>query len=126
MAIEDRTKEQVKEYGGEQMKNQLLPIIIDMNRTLVAWFLHNQYLEEGNMIIRGTNAAKVGVYAIDADEQKEYYVNAVVQDFILFQYYRTTLTVTRGQPTPQRGGLYGTGLRGKFYFENDAVSGSAW
>jgi hypothetical protein len=57
----------------------------------------------------------------------EYYVEGVSHEFVLFDSYKTTLTVSRGQYL--KGGLFAQGLRGPFYFgdkdpEPEAISTS--
>lgn len=75
---------------------------IEKNRTLIAWYLHNQYLLRGNMNIRGSSLAKIGTYLIDDDESMEYYIEGVNHNFVQFGSYTTSLRITRGMP---KGGL---------------------
>src|SRR4030042_882140 len=83
-------------------KEQFDPFIAKgeaMNKTLVAWFLHNPLLLSGTIEIPGTNRAIIGTYMKDEDEKKEYYVEGVTHSFTLFQSFRTSLQLSRGLPT---------------------------
>jgi hypothetical protein len=86
---------------------------IQRNRTLVAWFLHNEYLLSGTIAIPGTNKAIIGTYVEDEDDSLEYYVEGVTHNFVLFQSFTTSLRVTRGMPLANQGGL---GYRNKYFF----------
>lgn len=94
-----------------------------MNRTLVAWFLHNPFLYSGTIAIRGTNEAIIGTYVEEVDDMMSYYVEEVQHDFRVFESYTTTLGVTRGQFSGEgsfdsRPAQYGGPLKGKFYFDD--------
>jgi hypothetical protein len=100
------------------------------NFILVCWYLHNHYLLDGSISIRGTNKAIIGTYVQDKDGEyfdlsgkpqkgMEYYVEGVSHNFAVFSRYITTLTVTRGQP--EVGGLFGQGYKGKWYFDEGVV-----
>ncbi len=88
---------------------KFLQKMIQRNRILVAWFLHNQYLLRGTMSIRGTNSALIGTYVEDTDENMEYYIESVNHQFVLFDSFKTTLGLTRGQPPTRSKGLVGLG-----------------
>jgi hypothetical protein len=94
-----------------------------MNRTLVAWFLHNPFLYSGSMTIRGTNEAAIGTYVEDVGDMMSYYVEEVRHEFRVFESYITTLAITRGQFSKEgsfdsRPAELGGPLKGKFYFDD--------
>jgi hypothetical protein len=110
--IRDDIKEEASWFG------------LRLNQVLVTWYLHNHLLRSGTLTIRGTNQALIGTYAKVAEENSypatldyEYYIEGVTHNFTLFQGYTTELTLSRGQPTKESGGLYELGYKGKFYFD---------
>lgn len=104
----------------QHAKDTYKDIGLELNKIVVGWYLHNHYLLEGSIAIRGTADARIGIYAIDDDDNMEYYVETVSHDFRIFEAYRTNLTVTRGMPS--EGGLFSKGLRGPVYFGDIAVT----
>jgi hypothetical protein len=113
-ARQEKDVEKDSKSWWHQLKDTYKDIGLELNTALIGWYLHNQYLLEGSILLRGTANAKIGVYAIDDKENMEYYIESVMHDFRIFESYRTTLTVSRGMPTD--GGLYKKGLRGPVYF----------
>lgn len=103
--------EEYKKY----MKDEFTDLGISMNNTVVSWFLHNAHLIGGNIVIGGTNKAKVGVYVEDSDEKPsmQYYVEGVQNQFTVFGNYLTTLRVTRGQPSA--GGVSSLGIKSRTF-----------
>jgi hypothetical protein len=91
----------------------------------VAWYLQNHLFTEGQISINGTSQARVGTYVYDkpAPNDKgvglEFYVEGVSHSFVVFTEYVTRLTVTRGQPRKEDGGLHGQGayFKQRFYFD---------
>jgi len=116
-----KEEERGKDYTDYTTKNDLKKLV-QRNRTLVAWFLHNEHLLKGSINIRGNRKAIIGTYVTDEDEGIEYYVEGVSHNFVLFQGFTTTLRVTRGLPI--EGGDYnwarytfGTSSDGNVYNE---------
>lgn len=95
--------ERGKDYT-EQRVSRDLKKLIERNRTLVAWMLHNEHLLKGEINIRGNNKAIIGTYVTDEDDGIEYYVEGVSHNFVQFQSFTTSLRVTRGLPI--EGGEY--------------------
>jgi len=86
---------------------------IELNLTLVKWFLHNPLLLSGSIDIPGTNRALIGTYMKDMDEKPpmEYYVEGVNHTFIVLESFQTNLRLSRGMP---QGGL-GAGANEYFF-----------
>lgn len=103
----------------DYVKNKMSSYIMEMNWILVCWYLHNEYLLNGTIEVRGTTNAIIGTYVWDKDgperDQMEYYVEGVSHNFNQFATFTTSLSVTRGQY--KKSGLWGHGLRGKYYFD---------
>jgi hypothetical protein len=106
--LEKKNNEAQRKYEEEVAAPAFIQKGVERNRMIVAWFLHNEFLLSGNIDISGTNRAVIGIYAINEDgiPPMSYYVEGVSHSWVLFQGYRTTLRVTRGQPN--EGGLMGT------------------
>jgi len=96
--------------GGEEptktYQQSVLPAFmqkgIDRNIALVAWYLHNQFLLSGSIVIRGTNQAIIGTYLTHGGANEplmEYYIEGVSQNFVILETYTTSLTLSRGMPT---------------------------
>lgn len=92
------------------MNDRVIKKVIRRNRTLVAWFLHNEFLYSGTMEIRGTNKAIIGTYVTDEDDRMEYYVEGVNHNFVAFQSYTTSLILERGLSTS------GKAIWNKYFF----------
>jgi len=90
-------KRQGQGYNSE-LKNTFVELGEELNRVLVAWFLHNPLLLSGNIQIAGTNRSIIGTYMIDQDEKMEYYVEGVNHNFVTLQSFTTNLRVSRGLP----------------------------
>jgi len=69
-----------------------------LNKTLVAWFLHNPLLLNGTLTIAGTNRAIIGTYMVDHNEGMRYYIETVSHNFITLQSFTTTVGLVRGVP----------------------------
>lgn len=111
---------------------------IQRNRTLVAWFMHNEKLLSGSMTIRGTRNAIIGTYLIDNDPDVqsagqvaqnlglgsgggfEYYIEGVTHNFVVLDSYITTLSITRGMP------VNGLGPKANKYFFGGQGSGNVY
>ncbi len=93
-----QTEQKDRSKTEQETADPFIPMGEKMNKTLVAWFLHNPLLLNGAVDIAGTNRAIVGTYMRDEDEGKEYYVYGVTHNFQLFQSYRTSLQLKRGIP----------------------------
>jgi hypothetical protein len=93
-----------------EVENVFARTSINRNDALIAWYLHNPYLLEGNFSIRGTNSAMIGTYVTDTDEDMVYYVEGVTQSFVTNESFLTQLRVSRGMP---KGGLVDTELSKK-------------
>lgn len=106
--------------GEDYVSKVIVPNYVErgqeMNKTLVAWFLHNPLLLSGNIEIPGTNRSIVGTYVWDKDDDMQYYVEGVTHTFIQLQSFRTQLRITRGMPI---GGLTEKGDVNVFYFSGD-------
>jgi hypothetical protein len=100
-----------KDRGKNYEEGVLVPAFIktgiERNRMLVAWFMHNEFLFSGTIDIAGTNRATMGTYAQNEDDKMEYYTEGVSHSWVLFQHFRTSLRVSRGQPQSSEGGLVG-------------------
>jgi len=102
---------------------------VERNQMMVTWFLHNEHLLKGQIDIAGTNRAIIGTYAKNTSDDMEYYVEGVSHSFVQFASFRTTLRVTRGQLSEDKGGLVGLidseGLKyesvNRFYFSDIGV-----
>jgi len=112
---ENESSETWRNYVRDKMSSY----IIEMNWILICWYLHNEYLLNGSINIRGTTKAIIGTYVWDKDgperDQMEYYVEGVSHSFDQFSTFTTSLTVTRGQY--KQAGLWGHGVKGKYYFD---------
>jgi len=123
--LEKKDTEKQKQYETEVVAPAFLQKGIERNRMIVAWFLHNEFLLSGTIDISGTNKAVIGTYAINEDgTPMSYYVEGVSHSWVLFQSYRTSLRVTRGQPN--EGGVAGeskiSDIRmNRYYFGGDGV-----
>ena len=92
------TEEKYKDRNEKEQSEDFIPTGEEMNKTLVAWFLHNPLLVNATVDIAGTNRALIGTYMKDEDEKMEYYVYGVSHNFQLFQSFRTSLQLKRGIP----------------------------
>ena len=125
--LEKPTTQDQKEYENKVLAPAFIQKGVERNRMLVAWFLHNEFLLSGTIDISGTGAVIIGTYAKNEDDGMEYYVEGVSHSWILFQSYRTSLRVSRGQPQQEAGGLVGwsdkvANIRmNRYYFGGDGV-----
>jgi hypothetical protein len=94
-----------KKYATEVLKPNFIEIGKIMNKTLVAWNLHNSLLLSGDVMLPGTNRAIIGTYMLDKDDNIEYYVEGVNHIFQILTSFRTQLRLTRGMPPQEKGGL---------------------
>lgn len=125
--LQKRPTQSQQEYETDVLAPLFIQKGIERNRMIVAWFLHNEFLLSGNIDISGTNKAIIGTYAKNEDDAMEYYVEGVSHSWTLFQSYRTSLRVSRGQPQQESGGLVGwsdkvANIRmNRYYFGGDGV-----
>ncbi len=126
--LEKKESNKQLQYETEVAAPAFLKKGVERTRTLVAWFLHNEFLLSGNIDIAGTNQAIVGTYAQHWDDpaSMEYYTEGVSHSWVLFQSFRTSLRVTRGQPSKDAGGLVGVSevndmRMNRYYFGGDGV-----
>ena len=63
---------------------------------LFNWNILNNAMENGSMIVRGSNQYKVGTRVIVESTGIEYYVEGVSHNFTFFNGWTTTLSLTRG------------------------------
>lgn len=63
---------------------------------LFNWNILNNAMENGTLIVKGSNEYKVGERVIIESTGVEYYVEGVAHNFTFFQGWTTTLTLTRG------------------------------
>jgi hypothetical protein len=118
-----------KKYNDVALKKSIRDRIRERNQMVVAWFLHNEHLLSGQIDIAGTNQPTIGTYAQNTDDDMEYYIEGVTHTFVQFRSFRTTLRVTRGQFTKDKGGLIGLGQEAeykyyrynRFYFDTSGV-----
>jgi hypothetical protein len=105
--LKKESNQDQKDYENDVLAPAFIQKGVERNRMLVAWFLHNEFLLSGSIDISGTNKAVIGTYAKNEDDGMEYYVEGVSHSWTLFQGYKTSLRVTRGQPQQEAGGLVG-------------------
>lgn len=110
-------KNKGKQYESEFLAPAFMRKGVERNRSVVAWYLHNEKLLSGSMEIRGTCKAIIGTYLLDNDDDMEYYVEGVSHTFENFGSFRTSLKLERGMP---RTGL-GAGVN-RYNFGADSVS----
>lgn len=113
---------QGKPYLDGVIKPTFYETGIDLNKTLVTWFLHNPLLYHGSVDITGTNRATIGTYLWDKDDNEgrgrmEYYIEGVSHSFVQLQSFRTSLRITRGMPW--EGLAQKEGDVNVFYFDGD-------
>lgn len=76
----------------ENEKEATLARMID----LYNWNILNNAMENGTLIVKGSNQYRIGERIILESTGVEYYVEAVAHNFTFFQGWTTTLTLTRG------------------------------
>lgn len=64
---------------------------------LANWHKHNSILKSGSMTIKGIPDLHVGNKLYNSDENEEYYVEAVSNNYVQYQAITTTVMLTRGQ-----------------------------
>ena len=112
-----------KEYEG-YLKSTFVKRGEEMNKVLVAWFLHNPLLLSGTVTIAGSNRVLIGTYMKDTNEGKEYYVEGVNHNFVVLQSYMTDLRLERGMPLEGLEGLdigLGRASEEKFLFSSPSI-----
>lgn len=69
---------------------------------LFNWNIMNNSMENGSIIVKGSNLYKVGTRVAIESTGIEYYVEGVSHNFTFFQGWTTTLSVTRGLAPEKR------------------------
>jgi hypothetical protein len=64
---------------------------------LANWHKHNSILKSGSMTLKGITSLRVGTKLVNSDENEEFYLEAVSQNYVRYNPLTTTVMVTRGQ-----------------------------
>jgi len=75
----------------------------NLTHVLNNWYRHNSILKSGSMTIKGAPDLHVGNVLVNVDDQEEYYVEGISNNYIQYQPMTTTVMLTRGQPTKNSG-----------------------
>lgn len=82
-------------YTSAAMENEREATLARM-ADLFNWNILNNAMENGTVVVKGSNQYRVGERVIFESTGIEYYVEAVAHNFTFFQGWTTTLTLTRG------------------------------
>jgi hypothetical protein len=91
-----------KKYGLSRLEVSSLYLGTNIENTSVKteklfnWNILNNSMENGTIVVKGSNQYKVGTRVILESTGIEYYVEAVEHSFTFFEGWQTTLSVTRG------------------------------
>ena len=84
-------------WGGGGDIDNAMQASNGMTLALANWHKHNSILKSGSLTIKGIPDLHVGNKLFNADENEEYYVEAISNNYIQYQPMTSTLMVTRGQ-----------------------------
>jgi hypothetical protein len=85
-------------YEDSNIRDKVISAGVDLTEKLKRWFENNIEYESGTFGIKGNGKLKIGQRVVHDGTGMVYYIEGVQQDFVNFKTWKTTLTVTRGQP----------------------------
>ncbi len=81
--------------GSNTMSNSIAAANL-LTLTLANWYKHNSGLKSGSMTIKGAPDLHVGNVIKNIDENEEYYVEGIANNYVQYAPMTTTVMVTRG------------------------------
>lgn len=82
--------------NGKALKNAVQTAEM-LTLAIANWNKHNSYLKSGSLTVKGLPDLHVGNKIYNEDENEEYYVEGIANNYVQYQPITSTLMVTRGQ-----------------------------
>jgi hypothetical protein len=112
-------------YATDNQKSSILQKQAALARELFRWFSFGELFESGTITLKGRvgidyNGATMGSRLVEYSTNgsatgKEYYIEGVMQEWVLGQPLKTTLSVTRGHFPTKAFYIKGVQYPGRFY-----------